>query len=195
MTWGFCTDMIDLEVRAGGERRGPELLQDEAQRSEPDAHSVLSEIMYLVDARAGAPSDGWQPESARLFAVDAAILVLRRHSNQISEADRQTLMERLHEARRLTVAGRDNELGFIQTALESNLALAGPGWARQVWLISIDALIPSPFRAALVVARNALFTDANTSPGLARSLRERLLARLEEGSLLAEPSNTLFLIA
>lgn len=173
----------------------PTLLQDEAQRSEPDGHSVLSEIMYLVDAGAGAPSDGWHTESARLFAIDTAILVARRHSNQISEADRQTLMARLHEARRLAVAGRDDELGFIQTTLECNLALANPGWARQLWLISIDALIPSPFRAALVVSRNALFADTEASPELARSLRERLLARLEEGSLLAEPSSTLFLIA
>jgi hypothetical protein len=174
---------------------GHGLLQEEAQRSEPDGPSALSEIMYLVDARAGAPSDGWHIESARLFAIDAAILVARRHSNRISEADRQTLMARLHEARRLTVAGRDDELGFIQTTLESNLALAKPGWARQVWLISIDALIPSPFRAALVVARNALFGEAEAPPDLVRSLRQRLLARLEEGSLLAEPSNTLFLIA
>lgn len=171
------------------------MLQDEAQRSGPDRDSVLSEIMYLVDVRGGAPADGWHAESARLFSIDAAILVVRRHSAQLSEADRQALMARLHEARRLAVAGRDSELGFIQTTLESYLALAEPGWARQVWLISIDALIPSPFRAALVVARNALFSETQPSPNLARLLRERLLARLEEGSLLAEPSNTLFLIA
>lgn len=184
-----------MEQRRVEKVEGSRVLHYETRNSEPDGTSVLSEIMYLVDVRGGVPTDGWHAESARLFAIDAAIVVARRHAGRISESDRQTLMARLHEARRLAVAGRDRELGFIQVALESHLALAAPGWARQVWLISIDALIPSPYRAALAVARSALFSEAEASPELARSLRQRLLARLEEGSLLAEPVTTFFLTA
>lgn len=171
------------------------MLQDEAQRSNPDSDTMLSEIMHLVDIQGGVAADGWHGESARLFAIDAAILIVRRNSARLTESDRQALVAKLHEARRLVVAGRDGELGFIQTALESNLALAEPGRARQVWLISIDSMLPSPFRAALVVARNALFSESDGSSDISRSLRDRLVARLEEGSLLAEPTSTLFLIA
>ncbi|MGB8360060.1 MAG: hypothetical protein WCE80_01515 [Acidimicrobiia bacterium] len=195
MTCAFYTDMIPSEVRRVEKVEGATLLQHDTQRSEPEGISVLSEIMYLVDVRGGASSDGWHGESARLFAIDGAILVVRRHSDQLPEVDRQALMAKLQEARRLAVAKRDSELGFLQVALESHLALAEPGWARQLWLISIDALIPSPFRAALAVARSALFSEADASPDLARVLRDRLLARLDEGSLLTEPSSTLFLIA
>lgn len=171
------------------------MLQDEAKRADPDGDSALSEIMQLLELRGGVPADGWNGESARLFAIDTAIMMVRRRANRLAEADRQAITARLHEARRLAVAGRDAELGFIQATLEVNLGLPGPGWARGVWLVSIDALLPSPFRAALIVARSALLARADASDDMVKVLRERLMARVEEGSLLAEPQSTLFLIA
>lgn len=175
--------------------RGLRLLQHEANRSDQEAGSALSDIMHLIDMGAGVHSDGWQRESARLFAIDAAVMVTRRYSSRLSETDRQVVMESLHEARRLVVAGRDVELAFIQSKLESHLATAEPGIVRQIWLVCMDTLLPSPFRAALVVARSALLSQTAGWTDISRLLRERLVARLDEGSMLAEPKSTLFLIA
>lgn len=188
--------MIVLSVPGLVEKtRGLRLLQHEANHTDGSADVALTEIMHLIDMSAGIASDGWHSEAARLFAIDAAVMVVRRYSNLLTESDRQAVMARLHEARRLVVAGRDAELEFIQSTLESHLATAEPGIVRQIWLVCIDALLPSPFRAALIVARTALLTQAAGWPDIAKQLRERLIARLDEGSLLAEPASTLFLIA
>lgn len=196
MTGRFSTYMIALSVlRLVEKDQGVRLLQHEAIRTDQGAESALTELMHLVDAGVGMRSDGWHAESARLFAIDAAVMVTRRHSSLLAESDRQTALGRLHEARKLTVAGRDGELGFIQTTLESHLATAEPGHARQVWLVCIDALLPSPYRAALVVARTALLGQTAGWADITTLLRDRLVARLDEGSLLSEPASTLFLIA
>lgn len=175
--------------------RGTRLLQHEANRAKPDPGTSLTEIMHLVDIGAGVASDGWHAESARLFAIDTAVMVTRRYASRLTESDRQTVIASLHEARRLVVSGRDDELGFVQSTLECHLAISEPGTARHIWLVCIDALLPSPFRAALVVTKNALMTQTAGWTDIAKLLRERLVARLDEGSLLAEPSSTLFLIA
>lgn len=172
------------------------MLQKEALRSDPDRDHALTEVMLLVDMALGSSGDGWTRESARLFAIDTAMTVLRRHLDVISEADRQTLSQHLGQSRALVVGERDGELAFIQAAAESQLSLLAPGRERQVWLTVMDALIPSPYRAALVTVRNALASEPQGPFGeLGPQLRERLVARLGEGSLLSEPSNTLFLIA
>lgn len=172
------------------------MLQIEALGTDPDQDSALTEIMLLVDMRFGSMHDGWNRESARLFAIDTAIMFIRRNIDAVSEADRQTLTARLQEARTLVVGDRDSELGFIQAGLESQLVLAKPGRERWVWLAAIDALLPSPFRAALVATRNAVALAApETFSDLGAQLRGRLIARLGEGSLLAEPTSTLFLTA
>lgn len=148
--------------------------------------STLTEIMHLVDMPSGVSYSGWNAETARLFALDAAMTAIRRNLMYMSETDKHSLVTRLHEARSLVVAGRDPELGFIQASLESNLATAGPERERRIWLTAIDALIPSPFRAALVSTKNALTLATPGLPDLASLIRGRLLARLGEGSLLSE---------
>ncbi|MGD2101336.1 MAG: hypothetical protein PVG83_03810 [Acidimicrobiia bacterium] len=175
--------------------RGTRLLKHEANTGIQDADSTLTEIMHLIDMSAGVQSDGWHPESARLFAIDTAVMVVRRYSNRLTEAERQAVIAQLHEARRLVVAGRDKELGSIQSTLECHLATTEAGTVRQIWLVCIDALLPSPFRAALVVARSALLSQTAGWTDITKLLRERLVARLDEGSLMAEPVSTLFLIA
>lgn len=152
--------------------------------------------MHLVDMRSGASTVGWNAESARLFALDTAMTVLRRNATVLSEVDRQNLAARLHEARTLVVNQRDPELGYLQASLEANLALTTTGRTRRVWLTAIDALLPDPYQAALVTTRNVVavcsggaFTD------LAVSLRDRLAARLEEASLLSSEPPHLFQIA
>jgi len=194
MTSSLSTGNLGLSDSAGGESRN--VLQEEALRSDPDRDHTLTEVMLLVDMRLGASRDGWNRESARLFAIDTAMTVLRRHLDVISEADRQTLSQHLAQSRALVVGERDGELAFIQAAVESQLSLLSPGRERQVWLTVMDALIPSPYRAALVTVRNALASEPQGPFGdLGPQLRARLTARLGEGSLLSEPSSTLFLIA
>lgn len=182
--------MIAMSVRLM--ERFDNVLDHEAIENIPGHDPTLTEIMHMVDMPSGTTSTGWNAETARLFALDTAMTSIRRHLALISESDKHILVNRLHEARSLVVTGRDTELGFIQAYLETHLAMALPEQERRVWLTAIDALIPCPFRSALVSTRNALsikamggFTD------VARLLRNRLLARLGEGSLLSDTSSDL----
>jgi hypothetical protein len=112
----------------------------------------------------------------------------------LSEADRQSIILLLQHARALVTAQRDNELGFVQAALEAHLDRTASGRERQVWLTAIDALIPSPYRAALVATKSALTLGATESlVDLVGLLRDRLLARITEVSLQAESTKPLFL--
>ncbi len=171
------------------------MLDFEAGNNTGNQRSTLSEIMHHVDMRSGVTSEGWNAETARLFAIDIAMLVLRRNILVLAEVDRQTLSYQLQEARSLVVAGRDSELGFIQAALETHLGLSDTSQERRLWLTAIDALVPSPFRAALIATRNALTLGTTEAVAdFSALLRDRLLARLGEGSLHTE-GPTLFLTA
>lgn len=158
--------------------------------------STLDEIMHLVEMRFGVAPAGWHRESARLFALDVALTVIRRNPSLVSESERHELATRLHEARSLVVGDRDDELGFIQSALATRLPTAKTALERHIWLTAIDALLPSPYRSALVSTRNALKLGATgTFNDVASLLRDRLAARLDEGSLTAEPPSGLSLTA
>jgi hypothetical protein len=150
---------------------------------DPDRVTSVTEIMHLIDMPSGVTSETWNQETARHFALDTAMIATRRNLALLSEADRQSLILLLQQARSLVSAGRDNELDFIQAALQARVAPAEAERERQVWLIAIDALIPSPFRAALVVTRGALsLGTTETFADLSQLLRNRLIARLAEGS-------------
>jgi hypothetical protein len=156
---------------------------------DPDQVTTVTEIMHLIDMPSGVTSKGWNRETARHFSLDTAMIAVRRNLALMSEADRQSLILLLQQARSLVTAGRDEELDFIQAALEARVAPAEAGRPRQVWLTAIDALIPSPFRAALVVTRGALsLGTTETFADLSQLLRDRLLARLAKGSLHHEPT-------
>lgn len=141
--------------------------------------------MHLVDLPAGAVSDGWSGESARLFALDIAMTAIRRSVTTLDETERQVLIQGLQQARSLVVGGRDDEIGFLQETFEAQLRLASPD-KRVVLLSALDALIPNPYRAALVSVRDTLETGA-ADASLAALLRDRLVARLGEGSLISQP--------
>lgn len=173
-----------------------EVLEYEVIENDREHDSSLTEIMHLIGLQFGATTDGWNREIARLFAIDTAMTAIRRDMTVLSDTDRHSLVSYLQEARALVVAGRDDELGFLQAAVESRMALIGPGRQRRLWLTAIDALIPSPYRAALVSTKNALsLATAEAFADLSDLLRERLVARLGEGWLLAEPTVTLHLTA
>lgn len=161
-----------------------------------DNGAILTEIMHLIDMRSGVTSEGWNTETARLFAIDIAMMVLRRNILVLAEVDRQTLAYQLQEARSLVVAGRDEELGFIQSALEAHLGLPDTTQVRRLWLTAMDALVPSPYRAALIATRNAMaLGPVEALSDFASLLRDRLLARLGEGSLHTESGPSLYLTA
>lgn len=175
--------MVDLQVGQWG-------------AVEPTAGPSLSTIKTSIEMDVEPADIGWGEEPARLFSIDTAMLVLRRNLFQLDELDRQTLHDRLHEARKLVVAGRDAELGFLQNELESYLAHSWSPGSRGIWLTALDALLPSPYRAAEAVVATALAVDrAGTIGELTDQLRQRLRARLSEGYLLAEETSTLFATA
>jgi hypothetical protein len=151
-----------------------------------DRYSSLTEITHLVDMPAEVGSDGWSGESARLFALDLAITAIQRNLTALDESERQVLIHGLQQARTLVVGGRDDEIGFLQEIFEARLRLASPD-KRMVLLSALDALIPDPYRAALVSVRDTLDMGGADSD-LADLLRDRLVARLSEGSLVSQPS-------
>lgn len=157
-------------------------------RTDPYQDSSLASIMSLVAMRGIANIDGWNHESARLFAIDLATIVFRRRSIVMDVADQGSLIAYFNEARRLVVADREDELGSIQYAMEGHLALAKTGAERLIWLVAIDSLLPSPYRAALACVRAALAHDDD----IADYIVDRIEARLSEGSMLALPTSTLF---
>lgn len=161
-------------------------------KNDPDQATALTEIMHLIDMEPGVTSDGWSRQTARLFAIDTALVAVRRNMALMSEADRQSLLLLLQQARTLVADHREDELDFVQAALEAHLSQKAPGRERQVWLTAIDALLPSPYRAALVAAKSALSLGATEAlVDLAELLRDRLLSRLTEGSLPLEPATPL----
>lgn len=163
---------------------------------DPLHHDSLSTVKTLIEMDVEAADVGWGEEPARLFSIDTAMLVLRRNVTRLDELDRQALSNRLHEARRLVIAGREGELGFLQNELESYLTHSWSSDARGIWITALNALLPSPYRAAETAVATALEVDrAGSVSDLAEVLRQRLRARLSEGSLLAEETSSLFATA
>lgn len=193
MTGRFSTGMILPKDRVEKVRK---VLDYEAIGNDRDHGSTLTEIMRRLDAAGEANSTEWNRQTARLFAIDAAMGVIRREGVALSDADRHKLTSYLQEAKSLAVADRDDELGFLQAAMEARLSLITPGKRRQLWLTAIDSLIPSPHRAALVSTENAIcLGSSGTQAGLSTLLRDRLSAGPAEGSLLLEQTAQLQITA
>jgi hypothetical protein len=171
--------MIDLQIGHWGE-------------GDPKFHDSLAAVKRMIAMEVEPADVGWSEEPARLFSLDTAMLVLRRNAANLEELERQALSLRLHEARRLVVSQREAELGFIQNELESYLAQTRDTEARCVWLAAMDAMLPSPFRAAEAVVATALKLDNDELGDLAEILQQRLRARLSEGSLMTDQPSTLF---
>jgi len=155
----------------------------------------LSEVKKLIEMRSEETDDGWGRESARLFAIDIALLTTRRHIDRLSAADSRLLMIKLNEARRLVVDDRDHDLEWVQGEFEPYLRHAVSTGARPVWLTALNAMLPSPYRAAVAALTAALSASADQIDELSAILGQRLRARLGEGALLREESGDLFAIA
>lgn len=165
-----------------------------AQVGEPEPVSATSlpNIKRLIDMEVELSDVGWDTEPARLFAIDTALLALRRSATQLSELERQALVGILQEARRLAINGRDGELGYLQNDLEPFLAQSTSRW---VWLTALNALLPSPFRAAETAVQAVLLEDPDGRDDIGEVLRQRLRARLGEGTLMFEEASDLIATA
>lgn len=165
------------------------MLDYEAVGNDRDHGSTLTKILRLVEVVVEVDLAGWNRQTARLYAIDAAMTAIRRDAAILSDADRHNLTSYLQEGRSLAVADRDDELGFLQAAMEARLTLVTPGKRRRLWLTAIDSLIPSPYRAALVSTENTLsLGESETLADLSTLLRDRLLARLGGDSPILEPT-------
>lgn len=151
--------------------------------------STLVEILELVGMELGGSSVGWRPEAARLYAIDVAMGILRRNADVVPEATRLALIARLHEARIWVECQGEVELTSIQADVETLLAPMRNVESRRMCLAAVDALLPSPYRSALVSTRNALLLGATGALGdVATLLRTRLAARLVEASWIVSPT-------
>jgi hypothetical protein len=152
----------------------------------PGRHDGLDEIAEHLEMeryKLGA----WDEQHARLFAIDCASIVYRYRTPDLDDTARDIVQRLLHQAVQLVTAGRENELAAIERALMTGLEAASR-ITRSVWLVSLNALLPDPFRAAAVSTEAALLAfGRGPNPrrdSIAESIRRRVVSRTEEAELL-----------
>lgn len=129
----------------------------------------------------------WEETYARLYAIDCASIVFRYHTPDLTETARDLVQRLLHQTLQLVTAGRENELASIERALMTGLEAASR-ITRSVWLVALNAVLPDPFRAAVMSTEAALHAfGRGPNPrrdAVAESVRRRVFARTEEAALL-----------
>jgi hypothetical protein len=129
----------------------------------------------------------WDETWARLFAIDCASIIYRFHVPGMDEAARDLIHRLLHQARKLTIGERQEELGSVERALMAGLR-ASSDMTRPVWLVALNSLLPDPYRAAVVTVESALASfGSRPNPrrdAVIESMTSRLLSRTEEAALL-----------
>jgi hypothetical protein len=160
------------------------------QRStQVDDLGTIADLLEIERFRVGE----WDETYARLYAIDCASIVYRYHTPDLNETARDLVQRLLHEALQLVTAGRDNELASIERALMTGLQSASQV-TRTVWLAALNAVLPDPFRAAVMSTEAALFAfGRGPNPrrdAVAESMRRRLISRTEEASLLGPAAPT-----
>jgi hypothetical protein len=148
-----------------------------------DGLDSIAELLEVERYRLG----DWDDTYARLFAIDCASIVYRYHLPDLNDAARDLVQRLLHQALQLVTAGRQSELASIEQALMTGLQAASRV-TRSVWLVALNAVLPDPFRAAVMSTEAALFAfGRGPNPrrdAVAESVRRRLISRTEESSLL-----------
>lgn len=129
----------------------------------------------------------WDEPYARLFAIDCASIVYHYHMPDLTDPARDLIQRLLHQALTLIAAGRDNELASIEGALMTGLQAASRV-TRAVWLVALNAVLPDPFRAAVMSTEAALHAfGRGPNPrrdAVAEAVRRRVISRTEEAALL-----------
>ena len=174
---GVREKMIDLRIGQWGE-----------SRSEPE--TSLDKIKQLLSMDIGDFDPGWDREPARLFSIDVAMLVVHRLWDDLDVDERHELTDALQGARRSVMEGNDSHLDSLQASLEPHLAHTSH---RGIWLTAMNALLPSPYRAAEATLCSALGAGTTAAPdSFSRAVSQRLEARLGEGMLMRDEAGTLF---
>lgn len=149
--------------------------------------TVIETIVAAVEMQIPLDKIRWTEESARLFALDCALVTMRRLLPWLSDAEATMIGIRLNEARRLAVAGREVELGYVSEEMVKMLTESMGTRSRQVWLVALEALLPDPHRAARIACESAIIVDrdcgAETHPSIESRLRERFSARINEAGM------------
>jgi hypothetical protein len=129
----------------------------------------------------------WDEPYARLYAVDCAMIVFRYHLPDLTDTARDLVQRLLHQTLQLVTAGRENELASVERALMTGLEAASRV-TRSVWLVALNAVLPDPFRAAVMSTEAALHAfGRGPNPrrdAVAEAVRRRLFSRTEEAALL-----------
>jgi hypothetical protein len=148
----------------------------------PDTLDPICELLETERHLLGTWDETW----ARLFAIDCASIIYRFHVPGMDDTCRDLIQRLLHQARKLTVGERQSELGSVERALMAGLR-ASSDLTRVVWLVSLNSLLPDPFRAALVTVESAIEAfGPRPNPrreAVIESMRSRLVSRTEEASL------------
>jgi hypothetical protein len=148
-----------------------------------DGLDTIAELLEIERYKLGA----WDELHARLYAIDCASIVYRYHTPDLNEAAREIVQRLLHQALQLVTGGRENELASIEQGLMTGLESAS-SLTRPVWLVALNAVLPDPFRAAVMSTEGALLAfGRGPNPrrdAVAESVRRRVVSRTEEAALL-----------
>ena len=154
--------------------------------TDPNRQESLDAIISLLGLPDVENTSGWTATSARLLALDCAVITSRTRSATMSEAERRLFDELIREARRLTLQGQHQDLDFVQSEITKLIRSQVNPQAREVWISGAEALVPSPFRAAQISIESTLVMESQRDRGERRPtefrLRDRLLARLAAGA-------------
>ena len=154
-----------------------------------DDLGTIADLLEIERFRVGE----WDETYARLYAIDCASIVYRYHTPDLNETARDLVQRLLHQTLQLVTAGRENELASIERALMTGLHSASQV-TRTVWLVALNAVLPDPFRAAVMSTEAALLAfGRGPNPrrdAVAESVRRRLISRTEEASLLGRTAPT-----
>ena len=152
----------------------------------PNRYDGLDTIARVLDVERYRLGD-WDEQCARLYAIDCASIVYRCYLPDLTDTAQDLMQHLLLEALRLVRADRAKELGSIERALMIGLETASTT-TRSVWLVALNAILPDPFRAAVMTTGAALHSvgrspDARRN-AVAAALLRRILSRTEESALL-----------
>lgn len=158
----------------------------EAGRMTSSRIDGLESIATLLEVERYRLGD-WDEQYARLYAIDCASIVFRYHLPDLTDQSRDLVQRLLHQALQLVTAGRENELSSVERALMTGLDAASRV-TRSVWIVALNAVLPDPFRAAVMSTEAALQAfGRGPNPrrdAVAEGVRRRAFARTEESALL-----------
>jgi hypothetical protein len=157
--------------------------------SRQDGLETIATLLEVERYRLGE----WDEHFARLYAIDCATIVYRYHLPDLTDQARDLVQRLLHQTLQLVASGREKELSSVERALMTGLEAASRV-TRSVWLVALNAVLPDPFRAAVMSTEASLQAFGNgpnpRRDTVAEGLRRRAFARTEESALIGSVTRT-----